>query len=322
MELKIVEEQSAIAIQESQELAQLEPSAAAQIKATFDPMVKMLEEFEAAYNEITAKEICLETCKEAKRLRLDIGKIRIAADKEHKKLKADALLYGRAVDGVRNILKFAVSDKEEKLKDIELYFERQEEERIKKLQTERETELEQYNFDGSTLDLGKMADAVWTNFLNGTRLNYEAVKEAERKAEEERIAKEEAERAEQERIRAENEQLRKEVEAREAAAAEERRKADEALRAEREAREAAEREAREKEEARQKAEAERLRAEQEEADRLKAEEARKAAAPDVERLNEIYEYLKEQYRLATGSEAKNAIAEAGKIITAAISAMK
>lgn len=195
------------------ELKGLEKSKALQIEAVFAPMVEMLKGFESAYEKVILMEPSKDTSKIAKRLRLDISRVRIDADKIRKIQKEEYVRGGNAVQGVYNILKFAVTDKEEKLKDIELHFERLEEEKKKTFQAERELELNKYDVDGSITDLGTMDNNVWKNFLSGTKLNYEAVKEAEKIAEDERIAKIEAERIEQERIIKENEVLKKEREA-------------------------------------------------------------------------------------------------------------
>jgi hypothetical protein len=45
-----------IIVKENEELKGLEESKAAQIKAVFDPMVKMLEGFEDEYSEVMAEE--------------------------------------------------------------------------------------------------------------------------------------------------------------------------------------------------------------------------------------------------------------------------
>lgn len=172
------------------ELEGLEASKAQQIEAVFAPMVKMLKEFEGAYDDIVAQEITEDLCKKAKRLRLDIAKIRTSADKERKAQKAEYLRAGNAIQGVYNILKFAVEEKEGKLKDIENHFENLEKERIAELQIERAEELEQYEVEVIPENLGAMADDVWNNFITGTKVNYENQKEAERKAEEERLEKE------------------------------------------------------------------------------------------------------------------------------------
>jgi len=287
---------------ENEELKGLEASKAASIKAVFEPMVKMLEGFESVYAEVMAKEISPEKCAEAKRLRLDISRVRIEADKVRKEQKEEYLRAGNAIQGVYNILKFAVTDKEEKLKEVETYYEKIEAEKVAKLAEERKAELAKYECNSEFVDLGKMTDEVWKNYLAGVKANYEAVKAAEAKAEADRIAKEKAEAEERERIRLENEQLKKEAEKREKerlaeqkkleaervkqeqALRAEREKAeaekriqDEIIRKEREAREKLEREAREKE-------AERVRLEKLEAEK-KAEEAKKLElAPDKEKL--------------------------------------
>ncbi len=195
----------------SKELAGLEKSKAKQIEAVFAPMVKMLKEFEAVYDEIAALEINPDTCKKAKRLRLDIAKVRIDADKVRKEQKEEYLRAGNAIQGVYNILKFAVADKEEKLKDIETHYERIEEEKKKRLQAERELELVKYDVDGSALALGAMNDLVWDNFLSGAKANHDAVIAAEKKAEEDRIEAERKAAEEREKIRFENERLKEEA---------------------------------------------------------------------------------------------------------------
>jgi hypothetical protein len=173
----------------SNELKGLDKSKAKQIEAVFAPMVKMLKEFEAVYDEIAALEINPVTCKKAKRLRLDIAKVRIDADKVRKDQKEEYLRAGNAIQGVYNILKFAVVDKEEKLKDIETHYEQIEVEKKKQLQQDRETELQKYNVDGSTMALSNMDDIVWNNFLSGIKTNHEAIILAEEKAERDLIEK-------------------------------------------------------------------------------------------------------------------------------------
>jgi len=309
---------SDLIVLENEELKGLEASKAAQIKAVFEPMVKMLEGFESIYTEVMAKEISPAKCAEAKRLRLDIARVRIEADKVRKEQKEEYLRAGNAIQGVYNILKFAVTDKEEKLKEVETYYEKIEVEKVAKLAEERKSELEKYEAVNDFVDLGKMTDDVWKNYLAGVKANYEAVKAAEAKAEADRVAKEKAEAEERERIRLENEQLKKEAEKREkerlaeqkrievervkqeqALRAEiekaeaEKRIQDEIIRKEREAREKLEAEAREKEAAR-------IRLEKEEQAR-KAEEQRKAElAPDKEKLTILLTQIE-----ATGKGLKN-----------------
>ncbi len=172
---------------ENEQLKGIDESKAAQIKAVFQPMVEMLESFEEKYKEVTALKTSPDKCKQAKQLRIAVAKVRIEADKVRKIQKENSLREGKAIDGVNNILKFAVMDKEEKLKEIETHYERIEAEKKAQLQLDRVAELEKYEADGEFVDLGNMPDEVWKNYLAGVKNNYESVKEAERKAEEERI---------------------------------------------------------------------------------------------------------------------------------------
>lgn len=173
----------------TQELEGLPESKALQIRAVYEPMIKMLEDFEGAYNELMAEEQTPEKCKRAKALRLKIARVRIDADKARKEHKRDALLTGRAIDGFCNTFILGIGNKEKELKEVENCYERQEEERVAKIQAEREAELAKYSVTIQTPDmLGRMTEDVWINCLNGVKLNWEAVKEAERKAEEERIS--------------------------------------------------------------------------------------------------------------------------------------
>jgi colicin import membrane protein len=203
---------------ESPELLSIEKSKAEQIRSTFEPMVEMLSQFENSYNAVISeseKGITGEITAKAKRLRIDIGKVRIETEKLRKDQKEEYLRAGKAIDGVANILKWAVTDKENKLKEIEDYFEIQEQKRLEALQTERAEMLSQYVEDAQERNLSGMDEDVWNAYFQSKKKEHEDRIEAERKAEEDRIAREKAEAEERERIRAENEKLKKEAELKE-----------------------------------------------------------------------------------------------------------
>jgi colicin import membrane protein len=268
------------------ELQGIDESKAKQIQECFEPMVQMLERFEQSYNEVVSKEISPEVCFQAKRLRLDIAKVRIEADKVRKAQKEQYLRAGNAIQGVYNILRYAVEDKENQLKDIETHYERMEEQRIARLQEERSREIERYGeFPG--VEFGTMADDVWENFLLGSKACDKARIDAEKKAERDRIkAEKEAEKKRKE------EEARRIKEAEERARLEAERKAkEEAERKEREYQQRLEKEKREREEAKKEAErkvreeAERKKREYEqalEAERRKAEEEKRRYQQQVE----------------------------------------
>ena len=267
------------------ELQLIEKSKAEQIKLTFEPMVKMLEKFEDNYNEIVneaEKGITQEITKKAKRVRLDIGKVRIETEKLRKAQKEEYLRAGKAIDGVANILKWAVSDKENKLKEIENYFEIQEQKRVEQLQNKRVKLLSEYIDDAGERDLSSMDDDVWEAYLNSKKQAYIDKIEAEKKAEEERIAKEKAIEEERQRIKKENEKLKAEAEERERLIKIEAQKRAK-IEMEREIKEEAERKKREEEAERKQIEFEsQLKAEREEKERIEREERKKRDKLEVE----------------------------------------
>jgi len=157
----------------TKELMPLEKSKAASIKKVFDPMVKMLEAMEDEYNKVVEMEINHETCGIARGLRLRISKVRIDADKLRIEQKKEYNIAGNAIQGVFNILKYAVTEKEDKLKEIEEFYERQEQKRIEGIKDKRVKLLDQFNIDGSLMDLGNMAEDVWDNYFTGVKTTYE-----------------------------------------------------------------------------------------------------------------------------------------------------
>lgn len=196
----------------------IEESKANQIKKTFEPMAEMLGSFEEAYNELIKlanKEITEEITKKAKRLRLDISKVRIETGKIKDKQKEYIKLEDKAIMGVHNILVWAVKEKEDSLKEIENHFEKLEKERLEKLQLQRVELLNEFVDDASERDLSSMDEDVWAAYLQAKKNAYFDRIEAEKKAEEERQAKIKAEKEERERIRKENERLRSEAEEKE-----------------------------------------------------------------------------------------------------------
>ena len=299
----------------------IEPSKATQIKATFEPMVQMLETFEQKYNEVlesASNGITPQVSASAKRLRLDIAKVRIDAEKARKEMKDEYLRAGQAIDGANNILKWAVTDRENKLKEIEEHAERMEAERIAKLQAERVEMLSPFVPDAEARNLSGMDEDVWNAYLNTKKQEHQDRIDAEKKAEQERIAREQSEAEERERQRAENERLKAEAEARE--------KELQAVQAKLKA----EAEAREKElqavQAKLKAEAEERERIQAEADRkerdrlaqieaeakAKSEAEHKAkSAPDIEKLKLFAEQIASiQAPEVSGDEAKKIITDA------------
>lgn len=194
MSTQKTKKQSELVVLKTPELSAVSESRAAKIRETFEPMVKMLNEFEEAYNELIT--LCQdgvtdELARRAKRLRLDVAQVRINTEKLRKQEKEESLREGKAIDGVSNLLKWAVTEKENNLLEIEEFKQRQEAEAKRKLQQDRAELLHPYVETAYEMDLAGMTEDVFEIYLAGKKKEHEDRLEAERLAEEERIKQEE-----------------------------------------------------------------------------------------------------------------------------------
>lgn len=175
------------------ELKDVVKTHADEIRETFNSMADMLDAFDKRYKEVLDLTMSTEKCKKAKRLRLDIRSVRTAAEAERKKRKAEYIDAGRAIDGVFNILKNAVSKKEAKLQECEDYYDNLEKQRVESIKKDREQQLLPFNADTSFIDLGNMPDEVWQTYLAGAKASYEQAEEAKKQAVEQQKIQEEKE---------------------------------------------------------------------------------------------------------------------------------
>jgi len=285
------------------ELELLPKEKSAVIRNTFAPMVTMLEGFEDQYKEVlkrAAEEITPEIVADAKRLRLDMSKVRTQTETLRKQEKAEYLRAGKAIDGVSNIVKWAVTDKETKLKEIETHFETIEKERLQELQDTRVKQIIKFVPDAESRDLAGMADDVWDIYLTGAENQYQERIKAEEIAKKEREQAEKLERDKRIAAEKENKRLQKEAAARAKAEAKERAEHQKKLNKERKEREKIEaKAAADKKKADEKAAAERAKmqakidAEQKEKQRMadelakEREQARLKAQQEADRLAKI-----------------------------------
>ncbi|MFA5355773.1 MAG: hypothetical protein WC302_03560 [Candidatus Paceibacterota bacterium] len=220
----------------------------------------------------------------------------------HKTTKDYFLKGGQFVDAIKR-KEIAVNERmEDDLDKIEKYQENREKELKEQLKNDRAALISPYVEDVNTFMLGEMTEDAFNKLLAGAKLQYDMRVEAEKKAEEERIAKEKADAAERERVRLENERLIKEAEEREKqiaaereAAKKEQEKKDALLKKEREKadveRKALEDKAKKEREEREKLEAEikakedaKKKADEAEKRRIAAEEKKAKLAPDKTKL--------------------------------------
>ncbi len=146
--------------------------------------------------------------KEARKIRLELKDIRVNAEKVRKERKEFFLRGGKAIDGIANVLKALVVPLEEHLERQENYVERLEEERKERVNAERIAALTPYVQDISVYNLKEMTDGAFKVLLETSKTAWQAQRDAEKKAEADRIEKEKADKAENDRIKKENERLR------------------------------------------------------------------------------------------------------------------
>lgn len=257
--------------------------------------------------------------KMAREGRLFLKEKRIAVEKTRKALKENALREGQTIDAIAKVLTNLIIPIEKDLEEKEKFAEIQEAKRIEMLNEERSNEISPYtDYIPYGIDFGRLSDDDYNKLLSGAKLQKQAEEEAQRKAEEERIAKEKADEEERQQIRLENERLKKEAEEKERELEIERAKA----KAEQEAlKEKAKKEREEQEEqlakerAKAKAEKEaaegKARLEREESERLlkierdkqaKIEAERKAEQERIERELRKKEELEKQVKNAPDKE--------------------
>ena len=266
----------------------LEKTQAQVILGKFTNFFEQAKEWETKAKTLVITDISqVEEMKQAREGRLILKKIRTEAENTRKDLKERSLREGKAIDGIANVIKALIVPIEEHLEKQEKFIENIENERKEKINADRIAQLVQYvGEDVNLYNLKEMSQEGFVKLLETSKIVFESQKEAEKKAEEERIKKEKEEKAEQERIKKENDRLKKEAEAREKELVKERAEQEKKLEVERQ-------KARLEAEAREKAEAELYAKQKIEED--KKQEAMRVAEENKERAkDERYKiFLKE-----------------------------
>jgi len=254
----------------------------------------------------------------AREVRLGLRSVRCDVENTRKKLKADSLARGKAIDGFANVLKYLCEPVEEKLLEVEQFAERQEAARIAQLVSDRTRALVAVEADPTAYNLGVMDDDTFALVLAAAAKRRDDRLAEMVKAEAARVAREQADRIAREKAekeaaeaRAQAEKERKAREAAEAKAKAEREQAEADARKARQAAEAQARAEKAKAEARIKAEREKMEAvlNAERHAREKVErEAAEARRKEAERI--AAEQLAESKRKAAEAEAARKAATA------------
>ena len=193
------------------ELFGIEPNKAQEMVSGLSVTIAERQVLKDAYVDVIQLEINAENLPIFKELRLKFVKIRTSIDKWHKANKAFYLAGGRFVDAIKNKEIAETEEIEAKLMEAEKFFERQEAAKAKELNDFRISKISPWVENAEQMDFKEFSDEDFEDFVFGKKMKQEQRIEAERLAEEQRIAdakaeadatekKIEAERLERERL--------------------------------------------------------------------------------------------------------------------------
>lgn len=168
----------------------LEEVKAREISNLFKPMLDKMVELEKEYNEVINMELCPETYKKARELRLRYVKVRTGTDKIHKNAKAHYRKVGLFIDSWKNAQLLTSEGNEAKLFEIENHKAIELKKQIAKLQEERLERIREFEPDfDEQVNLGEMSEIFWATFIAGIEARYNKRIEDEKSAEKERKRK-------------------------------------------------------------------------------------------------------------------------------------
>jgi hypothetical protein len=203
----------------------VEKSAAVALKDNFQDYFKEAEALRLRATDLAFDESDpLPGMKEARALRLELRAVRVAAEKTRKSMKEESLRTGKAIDGLYNLLAYAIIPLEESLAEREAFAIRQREQKRAELRAGRDKLLASLPYPGEgTIDLADLDAPVFDQLLQDAKELADMRKKREEEAELARIAEEKRLQEEREAKRlaeeAERKRVLEESKAREAALA-------------------------------------------------------------------------------------------------------
>jgi len=186
------------------------------IISKFKPLFESAKALIVESQDIVVSDVSeVELMKKARANRLALKEIRVNAGKTKTELKEDVLKYGKAVQGVFNLIEEAISPVEEHLEKQENFAKIIEEEKAKAIKAQRIQEISQYVEDYSIYNFDSMSDEAFNALVASVKRDFDEKKEKERVAEETRLAELKKKEEEDEKMRIENSRLKKEKEEKE-----------------------------------------------------------------------------------------------------------
>ena len=288
------------------ETSGLEPHTASMLKDRFVPMFEQAEQWKAKAESLVVTDATqTREMKMAREARLALRDIRLNADKTRKALKEDSTRYGKAVQGMYNVIEYLIVPLEEHLEKQEKFVELHEARIIKDLNDARRSEIDLVGYGAyvpQSVNLGTLSEKEYAATFLAAKTQHDLDVAEAAEIEKARIAEE----AEREAQRLENTRLRDEAAKRENELRKEREEAAKLARA-----------LQEKEDA-----------ERKEQERIDAEERRRLADSDVvklqrysaaiQALSENAPTLKDDIYISILNEAKLILSEIANIINSKI----
>lgn len=182
----------------------LEKETSLMIKSSMEDFYNDVQKWKDAVYAIKVNSaLQVDDMKKAGEARKELKRIRVAADKKRKELKADALSYGKVVQNVYNLIEGEIKPLEQYAEQQEKYIEIQEELRLAKIREERAKSLDGLYgflpFEPSSYPYEKLPDDEFTSIMEEAMFKKEEVEQQIRMEEERKIK--EAKEREEERLR-------------------------------------------------------------------------------------------------------------------------
>lgn len=177
----------------------------------YRPFMQELQDVSLLANSINFENPTSEDSATARRLRIQLVKVRTGAESKKKERKESILLLGKLEDHATGVVVTASKLMEERLDKVEKYVERLAEDARQKIKSERLLLLNPFNVDAKYIHLESMSDSDFEKLLSDSEILHNAKIEAEKKKETERIAFEKQEEIKREEQRLENERLKAEM---------------------------------------------------------------------------------------------------------------
>lgn len=155
-----------------------------------DSLLKAKEVVKKASSIKVTSEDQTDVMQQARKVRLELKDIRVHVENTRVELKEDSLREGKAIDGMANIIKAIIVPVEAYLEKQEKFAEEQKKIRDEEKFANRIELLTPYVPDVSVYNVREMSNETFEKLLADSKAAYQAQKDAEKKAEEERLEQE------------------------------------------------------------------------------------------------------------------------------------